>query len=261
MEKFGDIEIKVEGRQGNLDLAPSNYDISEIGAVLQNMEDLLFPSNKKDRPIITYNIEEGSVRHLFKTSVQAVIGFSAVLTQVNENSSIDFLELKTALAIENIQNLAYQKNYSFNIRTSQKTDEGFELVITPQTHFIRTDNIWAEAELYFYGTLTNAGGKSKSNIHIDTEEYGSITIDTDKEFLEQQEENLLYKKFGVRAFGKQNVETGEIDRSSIQLVELIDYSTHYNDQYLNEKISRAKDKWKGIDADKWLNDLRGGYEA
>ena len=39
----------------------------------------------------------------FKTAIQAVDGFSAVLGQVQTNESIDFLELKTARAIENIQ--------------------------------------------------------------------------------------------------------------------------------------------------------------
>jgi hypothetical protein len=261
MEKIGDIEIRVQGKTGNLDLTPASYDIKEIGMMLQSIEDLLFPTNKKERPIITHNIEEGSVRHLFKTSIQAVIGFSAVLTQVNELESIDFLELKTAQAIENIQNLAIQKNYSFDVKTSVKSSVDYELRITPQTHFIRTENTWAEAELYFYGMLTNAGGKAKANIHIDTEEFGSITIDTNKEFLQEKEENLLYKKFGVRASGKQNVETGEIDKSSLKLIELVDYNARYDDEYLNRLISKAKKNWKNIDPDEWLNNLRGGYEA
>ena len=88
--------------------------------LLQNVEDLLYPNNKKDRPIITYDIEEGSVKHKFKTTIQAVIGFSAILSQVQANNSIDFLELKTARAIENIQNLSRQKNYEFQIKTSSK---------------------------------------------------------------------------------------------------------------------------------------------
>ncbi|HBY67656.1 MAG TPA: hypothetical protein DEG69_07830, partial [Flavobacteriaceae bacterium] len=96
--------------------------------------------------IITYDIQEGSVRHLFKTTIQTVIGFSAVLGQVQANESIDFLELKTARAIENIQNLSRQKNYEFQIKTSLKDD--YELTINPSTKYFRTENIWVEAEFY-----------------------------------------------------------------------------------------------------------------
>jgi hypothetical protein len=51
------------------------------------------------------------------------------------------------------------------------------------THLYRTEAIRADAEFYFYGKITNAGGKDKVNIHINTDEYGSITIFTLFHFL------------------------------------------------------------------------------
>lgn len=259
MEKTGDIEIRVIGELGNQSLSPDNYDIKHIATILQNVEDLLFPNNKKDRPIITYDIQEGSVRHLFKTSIQAVIGFSALLGQVKANKSIDFLELKTAKAIENIQNLSLQKNYEFRIQTSLKDDD--ELTINPKTKYFRTDHIWVEAEFYFYGILKDAGGKSKANIHLDTQDYGYISIETGEEFLKEREENLLYKKFGVRASGKQNIETGEIDKLSLSLIELIDYHPKFDSDYLKSLIDKAKKNWENIDPDEWLLNIRGEYEG
>ncbi len=259
MDKLGKIEIHVSGKKGSLSLSPENYDVKETITLLQNIEDLLYPANKKDRPIIAYHIENGSVKHIFTTGMQAVIGFSAILTQIQKSQSIDFLELKTAQAIENIQNFSYQKNYSFEINTS--VNENHILKINPDSQFLRSKNIWAESELYFYGTLTNAGGKNKANIHIDTEEFGSITIDTDKDFLKDQEENLLYKKYGIRAKGKQNIETGEIDKSALKLIQLIDFSPIYKEGYLNKLIRKSKYNWKGINPDEWLNQIRGGYDA
>lgn len=67
MEKVGSIEIRITGSKGNLDLSPDNYDIRELIAMLENAEDLLYPGDKKDRPTISYHIEEGSVKHIFKT--------------------------------------------------------------------------------------------------------------------------------------------------------------------------------------------------
>ncbi|MCB0735938.1 MAG: hypothetical protein KDC92_00400 [Bacteroidetes bacterium] len=259
MDKIGDIEIRVIGKSGSKELHPDNYDIRHIASILQNVEELLYPNNKKDRPLLTYNIQEGSVRHIFKTPAQYVIGFSAVLAQVQATQSIDFLDLKTARALENIQKLSIEKDYSFEFNTS--VNEGVALVINPQTHFYRTENIWVDAEFYFYGILTNAGGKSKANIHLDTSEFGSLTLNTNKDFLEGQEENLLYKQFGVRVIGKQNAETGEIDTKSLELIELIDYEQKYNSEYLSTLISKAKKSWKGVKTDDWLFGLRGDYEA
>jgi hypothetical protein len=259
MEKLGDIEFIVYGKSGNQELKPNNYDIKHIAFLLQNVEDLLFPNNKKERPLIAYNIQEGSVRHIFKTTIQTVIGFSAILGQIEENQSIDFLDLKTARALENIQNFSLQKNYEFQIKTSLK--ENFELQITPNTRYYRTENIWVDAEFYFYGILKDAGGKNKVNIHLDTEEYGYLTIETGEDFLKEREENLLYKNFGVRAFGKQNIETGEIDTKTLKLVELVYYNPKFDPTYLNNLILKAKKNWKGINTDEWLNDIRGGYDT
>ena len=258
MDKIGNIEIRVVGKSGNLEIKPESYDIKHIASILQNVEDLLYPNNK-NRPLITYDIQEGSVKHIFKTPVQYIIGFSAILGQIQESNSIDFLDLKTARAIESIQELSQQKNYEFQFTTSIKMD--IELSINPNTRFFRTENTWVDAEFYFYGILKDAGGKSKANIHIDTDDYGYLAIETGQDFLMDQEENVLYKKFGVRAVGKQNLETGEIDTKSLKLVELINYNPKFDSDYLASLISKAKKNWKGIDTNEWLLNLRGEYEA
>jgi hypothetical protein len=257
MEKVGLIEIKVIGNEGNNPLGPDNYDIREIKAMLENIEDILYPGNKRDRPDITYQIERGSVINKFQTSLQAVVSFIAVAGIINNSGSIDGLELATAKAIENIQSVARTKNYSFELKTSETND--IILKITPQTNYQRTTNLWVDAELYFYGVLTNAGGKNKANIHLDTKEAGLITIETDKEYLRDEPENLLYKEYGVRTLGKQNLETGELDRSELKLVELIDYNTRIDETYLDNLIAKATPKFKDLDVDTWLQEMRGGY--
>ncbi|MCB0482462.1 MAG: hypothetical protein KDC83_13620 [Flavobacteriales bacterium] len=259
MEKIAEIEIRITGKSGNQNLKPDNFDIRHVSSILQHIEDMLYPTNKKERPLITYDLKEGSVRHLFKTTVQSVIGFSAIIAQIESSQSIDFLELKSARAFEAIQDLSRQKNFNFEITTSQNQDS--KLNITPKTSFYRSENLWVDAEFYFYGILKDAGGKNKANIHIDTDDFGYLAISVGKDFLREQKENMLYKKFGVRAVGKQNQDTGEMDFKSLRLIELIDYNTNYDDQYLNDLIKKAKSNWNGVDANSWLNQLRGGYEA
>lgn len=259
MERVGFIEIKISGSRGNLALTPDNYDIREIISILENAENLLYPGEKKNRPTISYKLEEGSVRHILSTPVQYVIGFNALIGQIAQGRNIDFLELSTAKAFENIQEMAAKKQYVFSIKTSLESTN--EVIIDSFTKYYRTEAVWADAEFYFYGKVTNAGGKDKASIHLFTEEFGTLRIQTPITFLEQYEENLLYKTFGIRAAGKQHSETGEIDNTTLKFIELIDYQPIYDEQYLKQLRERAKKSWLGdISADDWLRELRDGYD-
>ena len=259
MEKIGHLEIRISGSKGNLELKPDTLDVREIISVLEQSEDLLFPGEKKDRPIISYQLEEGSVRHIFRTSIQAIIGLNAILTQVNNLKSIDFLDLNTAKAIEAFQETALKKDYSFFLSTSLSDKP--ELTINKSTRFIRSEALWVDAEFYFYGKITNAGGKDKANIHVLTDEYGTIRIDTPQRILEGLEDNILYKSFGVRAIGRQHIETGDIDKSTLKFVELVDYNPKYDADYLKGLRNKAMNWLGNIHPDDWLRDLRGGYDA
>ncbi len=143
-QKTGFIEVRITGSKGNLDLTPDNYDIREIIAILENAENLLYPGDKRDRPNISYRIEEGSVKHILKTSIQYIIGFNAIIGQVNQVQNIDFLDLNTARAFENIQDIAAERDYVFTIRTS--IDQSNEVRIDKTTRYYRSEAIWAEAE-------------------------------------------------------------------------------------------------------------------
>lgn len=260
MEKTGYIEIHIQGKLGNLDLTPEYYDIRDLSKVIEQVEHLLTPTDKKNRPIISYHVEQGSVRHLFKTSIQLIIGFNAILGQINAQNNIDFLESETAKAVEYLQELAKKNDYIYSLKTS--LDNSAVVKISSESHFQRTESIWVEAEFYFYGKVTNAGGKDKANIHLSTEEFGTIRIQTPIEFLSKYEDNLLYKTFGVRVLGKQHIETGEIDKQSLSFLELIDYDGRYNESYLDTLIEKSSPNWSDIsDADSWLRELRGYKHA
>ncbi len=258
METIGNIEIRITGSKGNLELKPATYDIKEIATILEQAEQLLFPNDKKNRPLISYNLEEGSVRHVFRTGLQFVIGFNAILGQINTTNNIDFLELNTLKAIETIQGMAVQKDYAFEISTS--LEQSNKLKINSDTSFEKTEEYWADAEFYFYGKITDAGGKNKANIHLNTEELGIVKISTPIDFLAKAEENILYKTFGIRAKGKQNIKTGEIDRSNLVFVDLIEYNKRYDKNYLQSLRTKAAIWLNSISTDDWLNEIRG-YNA
>jgi hypothetical protein len=256
MEKIGELNIRIQDFNENNKISPDIYDIKELESILKLVQDLLYPENK-ERPLIAYNIEDGSVKHIFKTGIQAIIAINAIIGEVRNENSIDFLDLKTAKAFESIQNLSYKRDYKIDISTSLKNSSVIE--ISPKSRYLRSDDVMVESEFYFYGTLIDAGGKKKPNIHLDVAELGMLTISIEKDILTAETNNLLYKKYGVRAKGKQNPFTGEIEKGSLTFIEFLDYSPMYDEDYLNKLIQKASKNWQGIDVDKWLEDVRGEY--
>ena len=258
MDALGEIEIRIEGSVGAHKLTPSFVDIEEIREILLQTAALLFPSEKRSqRPLISYEIEEGSVRHKFRTVMQSVIGFGAVLSQISSEGQIDFLHERSAVAIESLQHLAVEKDYVVTISANASS-----LKMDRTTHFLRNAKLWVEAEFYLYGELTNAGGKSSPNIHLDTVEFGTLRIATDKDYLRSTDQNLLYKKFGLRVTGKQNLATFEMDRNSLRFLELFDYDLEYSDSYLDRLIEKAAPAWDGAPpVNEWLDEIRGGVHA
>lgn len=62
--------------------------------------------------------------------------------------------------------------------------------------------------------------------------------------------------------GKQHSETGEVDKSSLKFLELIEYFPQYDEAYLKGLRTKAKKSWLGdVNPDEWLKQIRGGYDA
>ncbi len=259
MSKKESIIIRVTGKIGQKDISPDLFDISEIKNLISDFENMLFPGSKKGRPHVSYRIEDGSVKNIFTTSRQEVVGFNALLVDVEEQETIDILDHKSALAFENLQKSSDERNLTYEISTSV-SERKIPFLISPKTVWKRTEATWVDSEFYVYGEITDAGGKNSSNIYVDTKEFGVLTIATDKSTLKEKEKNILYRTFGVRVKGKQHLQTGEMDTKSLELIELIDINKKYDSNYLESLIEKATPRWKDINADEWLEELRGDYE-
>lgn len=256
MDNSGRVEIRVTGKVGNELLSPENFDIREIKGLFDVVETLLYPSQKVARAPISFSMENGSVRNIFKTSLQSAATFMTIVSLVQKVGSLDVLDLNTARALYEVQKSAVRTGFVYEF--GKPEDETPTLTISNKTSYHINENLWADAEFYFYGTLINAGGKDKSNIHLQTKDNGVIILATEREFLQDQKDNLLYKQFMVRASGKQNITSGLIDTSSLHLIDLTPYDPAYNEQYILRLIKRASNKWADIvDADDWISELRG----
>lgn len=255
MDNSGRVEIRVTGKVGNEPLSPENFDIREIKGLFDVVETLLYPNQKTTRDPISFSMEVGSVRNIFRTTIQSAATFLTIVSLAQEKGSLDVLDLNTARALHEVQKSAVRTGFIYEF--CKPGDETPALTISNRTSYHINENLWAEAEFYFYGLLINAGGKDKTNIHLQTKDKGVIILSTEREFLQDQKENVLYKQFMVRATGKQNITSGIIDMSSLHLLELTPYDPSYNEQYLAKLIKRASSKWEDIaDVDSWISEIR-----
>lgn len=255
MQNLDYIEVHIKGLSGGNQLTPYNYDIADLKDMLSIIINL-FPNASGNNSTLSLKIEDGSVRQLFYGSKQRVLLAATLIGMLVGNETLDGIDPKTACQVELLQKTAIAKGYTYEIFTNQSLDEQ-PLCVSPATKFQRIETTWVDGEFYLYGNIVNAGGKAEPNIHLDTKDFGVLTISTNRNYLENQTTNLIYHTCGVRAVGKQNVVTGEFDKGTLELIELIDYSADFDSDYLEKCIKKASPSWKDVEnPTEWLYHIR-----
>jgi hypothetical protein len=254
VEEQGYIEIKFESLIGNTPIKPNDLDIAEIKEIISDVETFLYPSRgeKAERPHISYNIEEGSVRNLFYLPISGVLLFNGLTREIINRGNIDFLDSKRALIIDKFQRKANEKNLEISFYSS--SDIKPILKINRETKFFKIAATQIETEFILYGKVNEEGGNNL-NFHLLTKEYGKLVISaTEQQLLEG--EKRLFKIYGVKAKGKQNLADGK--PFDLKLIDYITYNPNYNEHKLDLLIERASVKWNTIpNVDVWLNEIRG----
>jgi hypothetical protein len=256
-ETEGYISITITGKTPDGFLNPKDIDISETKELLSDVENLLFPTKneKENRPLVSYEVKEGSVKNIFFIPAAKVIMFTALMNEVAKQGSTQLLEPQQANVLDKWQQRAYKAGRTFSFSSSINDNENF-LTISHETKFIVAQTDWINTSMYLYGEIYEEGGLNKSNLHILTARYGKLTVGASKEQLTTGT-NKLYNVYGLWVKGKQNVKSGEL--KELSLIDFIPYNQDYDEVALNILITNASKNWSRIkNADRWLEDVRGG---
>jgi len=255
VEEQGYIEVKIDGLIGNKPIKPIDIDIADIKEIISDVETFLYPKrgDKAERPHISYKLEEGSARHLFYLPISSVLLFNGLSGEINNRGNIDFLDSKRAEVIDKFQRNAKEKNLEITFYSSSNPKP--LLKINKETQFFKIAATHIETEFVLYGKVNEEGGNNP-NFHLLTKEYGKLVISaTEQQLLEV--EKRLFKIYGVRAKGKQNLIDGK--PFDLKLIDYITYNPNYDEHKLDLLIERASVIWNAIpNVDSWLNELRGG---
>lgn len=257
MDHSGYIAITIKGKTNQGNLNPRDVDINETKELLSDVEVLLYPTKpeRDDRPKVSYEVQEGSVKNIFFIPAAKAIMFTALLNEVSRQGSTELLEPQAAGIIDKWQQRSYKSGQEYIFSSSVQESKSF-LTISKETKFIAPQSDWINTSLYLYGEIFEEGGLSKSNLHILTDRYGRLTVGATKEQLTTGN-NKLYNVYGLWVKGKQNVKTGLL--KDLSLIDFLTYQQDYDQIVLNKLIDKASASWKKIkDKDAWLTDLRGG---
>lgn len=255
MEEQGYIEVKIDGKVGNKPLKPIDIDIAEIKEIISDVETFLYPTRgeKAERPHISYKIDEGSARNIFYLPISGVLLFIGLSTEIKTRGNIDFLDNKRAEIIDKFQRRAAEKNLEISFFSSSAIEP--ILNINKETSYFKIAATYIETEFVLYGKINEEGGNNP-NFHLLTKEYGKLIISASEQQLLEGEKRL-FKIYGVRAKGKQNLADGK--PFDLKLIDYITYNPNYDEHKLDLLIERASVKWNAIpDVDNWLEQLRGG---
>ncbi|MEZ4827855.1 MAG: hypothetical protein R3C61_16450 [Bacteroidia bacterium] len=260
MSRLSTFEIHIDGRYKGTPLTPDAFDIKDWEETLKYARTLLFPdSPNKTRPHISFTQETGSIRFIFTTTIASIIQAHSLLAEVQKSKDLGILPEKQAESIRYFHRLAQHRQFEIKLGEQNKLDEG--LLINQHTEFTIDKPAWVETETIVWGKVMNMGGKTNPNIHLETDDFGTIIIAATEEELAKQEQNRIYHQQQLQIRIRQNAFTGEYDTSNARLVAFIDYDyTESSEAYLERLIREATPGWaEVIDPENWLRELRG-YE-
>ena len=251
MEEQGYIELRISNKDNIL--SPKDIDINEVKEFISDIETFLYPNRKekKNRPHISYDIEEGSAKHRFYLPITSVLFFTSLTQEITKRNNLDFLDYKRQSIIDKFQKKAVKEGYVIEFNDSMSKDPS--LIIDYTTNFEMIAPIFYESEFYLYGEIYQEGGKNP-NLHISTKKYGNLKVSATKEQI-MEGEKKTYKTYGIKVRGKRSFENDSL--TDLQLIEFIQYKPVFNKSLLDKVIKKASVNLSKItNVDAWLDDIK-----
>lgn len=251
MEEQGYIELRVTNKENSL--TPKDIDINEIKDFISDIETFLYPNRKEkqNRPHISYDIKEGSAKHIFYLPITAVILFNGLTSEIKNRNNLDFLDYKRQSIIDKFQKKAIKKGYKIEFNNSISNESS--LIIDSYSNFEMIAPTFYESEFYLYGEIYQEGGKNP-NLHISTKNFGNLTISATKEQI-MDGEKKTYKIYGIKVRGKKSFEENTL--SDLVLIDFIQYKPVFNKKLLDKVIEKASINLNKItNVDAWIDDLK-----
>jgi hypothetical protein len=258
VELEGTFEFRLKGVIDSVPISPNHIDMAILKEFTVDVVEFLNAEQSKEKQKIIVSIEDRSLGIVPHILIGMSMALSGKIAHINESKDLTVLTEKQAMIIEKWQEKA-KKNNSIELIIGQKNTTNQLRVNRDSKYKWVTSDIWVETEVYLYGTITDVGGATKPNIHLKDANGVGYMIDCKIDDVLEDTTNRVYRYYGVRATGKQNINSKEL--KDLKFVDYIDYNPTFKKEKLQEFIDSSSSYWEGVkDSVEWVRNLRGGYE-
>lgn len=208
----------------------------------------------KDKTVLkdalSLSFEEGSIRIgvAVATSALALLkgsSYSSDMRAIAENRLGDVIDQDRVAAIAEIRDcLKSEGANSFSVASGLARVNDIDLLDRNLTPF-RSESVWVESDAYVRAIVTDLGGKTSSNAHLELEDGETLKADTSRAYLFGLKENMVYKPVIAHVTYPLNLKTREWDRSRVKLLSIELPETKFDRAEFDAAIS-GDNGWRNI---------------
>ncbi|MCX8520594.1 MAG: hypothetical protein ORN28_03555 [Rhodoferax sp.] len=131
------------------------------------------------------------------------------------------------------------------------------LRIDASTNFRKTEEAWVQVEKFISGRVVDWGGKTKPNVHLETEDGTMLVVAATQKMLEAEQQNHLYRNTLLHISAEENLLNGALRNA--QLLAFDSHQPRFDESEFQEMVRRGTAAWASVpNATDWVEQLRGG---
>lgn len=254
MNPINELRFALSDSINDVEVGPKHVPLALLGEFQKDVKEFLNGSGRDiDPKQVMVSIEEGSLA-LWVSGVLAAASLWADIEHLQSSNSLNLIDAKRANVVERWQNAALSNPHRRYVVADRSSQVSFFVDLS--SNYRRPEEVWARVEKYLYGTVTDLGGKTNANVHLQVAGE-ALTIAASQDLLAKEQQNHLYRQILVRVTAEENLFTGAL--RNFNLLSFESYQPRYDDDEFKRMVERGTQAWADIpDSSAWVESLRGG---
>lgn len=255
MELHNELRFAVSDRINDAEVGPKRVPLSLLGDFQKDVSDFLRGAIRDVDPAgVLISVEDGSLA-LVATGLMAATTLWADLERLKSPDSLNLIDAKRAVVVERWQ-MAARQNPHRKYRVADSTTQ-VRLAVDASTDFRRVEEVWVSVEKYIHGKVVDLGGKTKPNVHLETEDGTVMVVSASQALLANEEQNRLYRSALLHISAEENLQTGAIRNPVLLAFEA--HQPAFDEAEFRQMVQQGTAAWSDVpNATDWVEDLRGG---
>lgn len=261
MPKPAPVEFALQGKIDGEEISPKAVPFGLMTKFHEEVAALIAGSNSKaGLGEAMVEVRQGSYALAITLPDTLAESFDADMKRLEAEDALGEVDPKRAEVIEKWQERVQgDAGLSYVVRP-EKGRLFRPLSITPRSAFRRvTEPQWVAVEQYLVGEIVEAGGSSRTNVHLRIKDLAeTLIIDTSTEQLREEEHPLFHEKV-LHVSAEQNLRTGKLRK--LKLLGFVNYKPAFDPKAFARMTEAGAKAWAGVrSASGWVRDIRGGRD-